>query len=75
MVSSPEASDKAAMKKRVRLGKYKCFLVDFLLYELITKALVSLRDAKAGLRLCSSQTLEDRVSRAEAHFKTWFVRG
>ena len=31
-VSFSEASDKAAMKKKVRLGKYKCFLVNFWLY-------------------------------------------
>ena len=32
VVSSPEDSDKAAIKKRVRKGKHKCFCVDFFLY-------------------------------------------
>ena len=31
-LSFSEASDKAAIKKKVREGKYKCFLADFLLY-------------------------------------------
>ena len=33
----------------------------------ITKALIRLRDSQAGLRLCCSQTPEDRFSRDEAH--------
>ena len=36
----------------------------------ITKALIRLRDAQAGLHLCCSQTFEDRFSRGEAHMET-----
>ena len=33
----------------------------------VTKALIRLGDAQAGLRLCCSQTPQDRFSRVEAH--------
>ena len=46
-------------------------------YKRITKALISLRiraSAQAGLRLCCSQTTEDRYSRVEANLLICFLK-